>query len=213
MNCLQIQQQLNDYLDGELSDEIRGQVSRHLGECLACRRQHDRLRSLVSRAGELPSEIRPSRDLWPGILARIDKGSSLGQSWWLQLAAAGIALAVLSVPLSVWWVGRQDGGTSHSAHVEVELEDDTVTTRAELARSEDGVLLARTDLVTAIERHRDVIEDDALQILEDNMILLDRAIGELRVALDEDPQNLRLRMLLASRYQQERKLLQKVSRV
>ena len=31
--------------------------------------------------------------------------------------------------------------------------------------------------------------------------------------LEEDPQNLRLRMLLASRYQQERRLLQKVSRV
>ena len=45
------------------------------------------------------------------------------------------------------------------------------------------------------------------------MILLDQAIGELRAALDEDPQSLRLRMLLASRYQQERKLLQRVSRV
>lgn len=211
MNCSQTQQLLNDYLDGELTEEARGQVDRHLGECLDCQRDYADLRSLVDMAGELEPEIRPARDLWPGILARAGRSRSSEGSWWLQLAAAGIALAVLSVPLSVWWAGRQDGGTSTPAAVA--RQDDSIAIRAELARSEDGVLLARTDLVTAIEKHRDVIEDDTLQILEDNMILLDQAIGELRAALDEDPDSLRLRMLLASRYQQERKLLQRVIRV
>jgi len=85
--------------------------------------------------------------------------------------------------------------------------------QAEIARSEDGVMLAWTDLVTTIERQRDVIEEDTVRVFEENMNLLDLAIGEIRQALDEDPQNRRLRMLLAARYQQERKLLQKASRV
>ncbi len=125
--------------------------------------------------------------------------------------AAGLALLVLSVPLSVWWVGRHNGeavtGTAASP------DPGTLTARAQLARSEDRVQLTRRDLIAAIERHRDVIEDDALEVLEENMRLIDRAIGEIRLALDEDPQNRRLRMLLANRYRQERKLLQSVSRV
>ena len=211
MTCSQIKQQLNDYLDDELTADIRQRVDRHLGECLDCRREYESLRSLVDQAGGLESEIRPSRDLWPGIHARMGRRRSLLSPGWLQLAAAGLALAVLSVPFSVWWTGRHDAGDSTAVQAEVEIG--SFATRAERARAEDGVQLARTDLVTAIERRRDVIEDDTLRIWEDNMILLDQAIGELRAALDDDPQNLRLRMLLASRYQQERKLLQKVSRV
>jgi len=211
MSCPEIREQLNDSLDGKLAPQAQDQIDRHLSECPACRADLESLRSLKAKVGELDSEIQPGRDLWPGIETRIEASRSQAPPWWLQLAAAGIALAVLSVPLSVWWVDRQDGQLSTTAQIEV--EDDFVATQAELARSEDGVLLARTDLVTAIERHRDVVEDDTLRIWEDNMVLLDQAIGELRVALNEDPQNLRLRMLLASRYQQERKLLQKVSRV
>ena len=211
MNCPKIRQQLDDYLDDELSVQVTEQIRQHLENCPACRNEYLGLRALVQRAAEMEQQIQPSRELWPGILARIDKGSSARNTWWLQLAAAGIALAVLTVPLSVWWSGHQDSAISTSDRVA--LVDDRLTDQAAMARSEDGVLLARTDLVTAIEKQRDVIEDDTLQVLEDNMILLDRAIGELRTALDEDPQNLRLRMLLASRYQQERKLLQKVSRV
>jgi len=211
MNCPQTEEQLNDYLDGELSAEMDEQLHRHLEECSACRLQYESLRSLTVQAGELDPVIRPSRDLWPGIQARIGKTRTQEPPWWLQLAAAGIALAVLAVPLSVWWAGRQESDISTPA--QVEIDDDSVTLQAELARSEDGVLLARTDLLTAIERHRGVIAADTLRIWEENMIVLDQAIGELSAALDEDPQNLRLRMLLASRYQQERKLLQKVSRV
>jgi len=211
MSCPEIREQLNEYLDGELAPEAQDQIDRHLGQCLACRAELESLRSLKARAGELDSEIQPGRDLWPGIETRIEASRAQTPPWWLQLVAAGIALAVLSVPLSVWWMGRQDGELTTTAQIEVEA--DFVATQAELARSEDGVLLARKDLVTAIERHRDVVEEDSLRIWEDNMLILDQAIGELRVALNEDPQNLRLRMLLAARYQQERRLLQKVSRV
>ena len=211
MSCQEIQLNLNDYLDDELSRYDRHLVEQHLATCAACRGELAGLRSLVEAAGRLASEVAPNRDLWPAIEVRLQADRSAKRLWWLQLAAAGIALAILSVPLSVWWAGR--GLDDDRTAIENEHQTPSLATQAQLARSEDGVLLARTDLVTAIERHRDVVEADTLLMLEENMILLDRAIGEIRTALEEDPQNLRLRMLLAARYQQERKLLQKVSRV
>lgn len=211
MSCQRIQQDLHDYLDDEMSRYDRHLVEQHLATCAECREELAGLRSLVEAAGKLDSEVAPNRDLWPAIEVRLKADRPAKRLWWLQLAAAGIALAVLSVPLSVWWAGR--GLEDDRTAIEHEHQTPSVAIQAQLARSEDGVLLARTDLVTAIERRRDVVEADTLLMLEENMILLDRAIGEIRTALEEDPQNFRLRMLLAARYQQERKLLQKVSRV
>lgn len=211
MTCQEIRQNLNDFVDEELSAQESSRVEQHLATCDACRQELAGLLALLEAARGLGSEVTPGRDLWPTIESRLESDRSAGRQWWLQLAVAGIALVILSVPLSVWWTGRS---TDHSrAAIEHELPTPSVSTQAQLARSEDGVLLPRTDLVIAIESRRDVVAADTLLVLEENMNLLDRAIGEIRTALDEDPQNLRLRMLLAARYQQERKLLQKVSRV
>jgi anti-sigma factor RsiW len=211
MICDEIRQSFDDYLDDELSARARHQVERHVTRCDSCRAELAELRSLIEAAQGLDLQTAPDHDLWPAIAARLENEVTVETPWWLRLAAAGIALAILSLPLSVWWLGRSD----ESARSELQSEQpiQPLTVQAELARAEDGVQLPRTDLVTAIERRRDVVPDDTLHVLEENMMLLDRAIGETRAALDDDPQNLSLRMLLAARYQQERKLLQKVSRV
>ena len=211
MTCHEFRQSFDDYLDNELAAGTRDRIDRHLSVCADCREEMMELRSVLEATGKLEREIAPSRDLWPGIEARLGTDRSTRHSWWPQLVAAGIALVVLSVPISVWWTGR--GEQPIQAAIDNSTQTPSIADQAELARSEDGVLLPRTDLVTAIERRRDVVEADTFLVLEENMILLDRAIGEIRTALEEDPQNLRLRMLLAARYQQERKLLQKVSRV
>jgi hypothetical protein len=211
MSCDEIRQSFDDYLDDELSARARHQVERHVTSCDGCRAELTELRSLIEAARELELQTAPDHDLWPAIAARLESETAAETPWWLRLAAAGIALAILSVPLSVWWMGRSD--ESARSTFQYERPTQPLTVQAELARAEDGVLLPRTDLLTAIELRRDVVPDDTLHVLEESMMLLDRAIAETRAALDEDPQNLRLRMLLAARYQQERKLLQKVSRV
>jgi hypothetical protein len=211
MSCKDIRQSFHDYLDDELSASARHQVERHLTTCDDCRVELTELRSLIEAAQGLDLDTAPEHDLWPAIAARLEGAATAETPWWLRLAAAGIALAILSVPLSVWWMGRSDETARSTPQYQQPTQP--LTVQAELARAEDGVLLPRTDLVTAIELRRDVVPDETLHVLEESMLLLDRAIAETRTALEEDPQNLRLRMLLAARYQQERKLLQMISRV
>ena len=45
------------------------------------------------------------------------------------------------------------------------------------------------------------------------MRIIDQAIGQIRIALEEDPLNQRLNMLLATQYQREVQLLKRVSGV
>ena len=225
MSCNEIRDQLSEYLDGGLSVRQRQEIDVHLQSCLICRRALPALHDVVNAANHLPAEIPPSRDLWPRIASRLPEdrpghrptalvSDGEGQ-WWSRLAAAAVAAVALSIPLTVWWVDRHEERppVANQQPVTTEDEGETNRERAELARTEDGVMLARTDLLTVVEFQRGLVADDTLRVFEQNMVLLDQAIGEIRAALEEDPYNHRLRLQLAARYQQEKKLLQRVSRV
>ena len=74
----QIRERLDDYVDDLLPDEEAAIVDRHLLECRECSREVAELRSLLAAAAELPDEIAPARDLWPGIEAALDDRAADG---------------------------------------------------------------------------------------------------------------------------------------
>jgi hypothetical protein len=91
--------------------------------------------------------------------------------------------------------------------------DSATLARADLARSEDRVLLMRRDLVEAIEIRRDLLGPEASQSVEESLLVLDQAVADIQQALEENPDDRRLHLLLAAKYQHEVRLLQRVSRV
>ncbi|TNF83211.1 MAG: hypothetical protein EP299_01045 [Acidobacteria bacterium] len=225
MSCDRIRDLLDDLLAGELASEVSQEVQEHLGRCLSCRREFKELQELLQQTAELPTEIFPERDLWPEIEMRIASARwpaeqerarpEPSRPWWLYLAAAVLALAVFSVPLSRWWIGQSanEAQQARSQTQPVVLVAETTGSEADIARSQDGVLHARKDLLEMLERRRDEMDPEVLVVVEENMRLLDEAIGQLHLALEEDPGNRRLHLLLATRYQQEMNLVKRVIRV
>jgi anti-sigma factor RsiW len=71
MDCTALDDQLADYLEGELPRAERRQVDVHLASCARCAALVRDLERIRSEAGELP-ELAPSADLWSGIARRID---------------------------------------------------------------------------------------------------------------------------------------------
>src|SRR5690606_34258390 len=95
MNCETIDANLDDWLDG-LLDEARAQAfEAHLRECAACTVRAERARTLLAAAHRLPPEIPPSRDLWPGIAARLEAPAAprRRQPAWFRALAASVAAA------------------------------------------------------------------------------------------------------------------------
>lgn len=223
MSCERIRELLDDYVSGVLPPESSQEVREHLGSCLSCRRESMELQDLLRQAGELPAETFPERDLWPEIEMRITAArwpaeekttvSESSRPWWLYVAAAALALAVFSTPVSMWWLGRRANDVSPTRVEPVEPVPLATGVAAGIARSQDGVLHARKDLVEIVERRRDRLDPEVLAVVEENMRILDEAIGQLHLALEEDPGNRRLHLLLAARYQQEVNLVKRVSRV
>lgn len=73
MDHEQFRSQIDDYVDGMLGDEESGVLEWHLGTCAVCRAEVEAARDLGEATRALPREIAPSRDLWPGIAARLSK--------------------------------------------------------------------------------------------------------------------------------------------
>lgn len=224
MNCTTIEERLDDYVDGELSERDWQAVEDHLQTCLSCNRTLKQLRSLIERAGQLPLEIEPETALWPRIEAQIASPAAAGvtnddgrrdSSWWSarwrSLAAAAVLLLAISVP----FVFRQLDRNPVSRPQLTELEQPAIPGEqvAVLARSEDGVLLPRTDLLETLEMQRGILPIETLSAFEENARLIDQAIAEVRTALDESPGDRRLELQLAARYKQEVALLKRINRV
>jgi hypothetical protein len=71
MNCHEIEPLLQDYIDETLADAQRRSIEDHLGRCPVCRDEVHRLGLLLDEVKRMPREMRPGRDLWPDIEARI----------------------------------------------------------------------------------------------------------------------------------------------
>lgn len=218
MRCDEVSELLSDFLDGELADTESRSIESHLSSCMTCSSSFNELQEVVGAAGRLPKEVEPGRDLWPGITAKIEADqtnsvlrfpSPSASSHWFQLAAA-MALLILGL----WMASsRQVELPRPQAVAEDTGSSQSLAEQAERAHSEDGVLLAKSDLLSSIERKRGILDDQTLSAVEADMRLLEEAIGQLRSALVEQPDNRKLRLALAARYQQEVRVLQRVSRV
>ena len=71
MNCKDLEELLDDYVDGVLAPEQRTAAEAHLERCAGCREEVKRLRSLLGDAYALLKDIPPPHDLWPSIAGRL----------------------------------------------------------------------------------------------------------------------------------------------
>lgn len=216
MNCEQIREQMDDYLGGYLEAADRKAVESHAATCADCRASLKELQALLEQARQLGPGVSPDRNLWPGILEKIDESRARGWSnanrSWMALAAV-LALAVLLLPLLLRQQAPEPGDGVIAAATNSMAANAATLAKADLARSEDRVLLVRRDLVEAIEIRRDLLGPEASQSVEESLLVLDQAVAEIQRALEENPDDRRLRLLLAAKYQHEVRLLQRVSRV
>lgn len=70
MRCPVVISRLSAFIDGELPDEQRRAVARHLAECPACAAVHRRLGEAWALVAEAP-RVAPRVDLWPSIEVRL----------------------------------------------------------------------------------------------------------------------------------------------
>src|SRR5262245_29028897 len=107
MNCERCQNELEDFLYGDLGEERAAEARAHLGDCAICaalRDEIERENEIFGRFYEQTS-IEPSAEMWEAIRARINieaqgRTQIEGERGWLERVRAG-ALGRLLAPAAL----------------------------------------------------------------------------------------------------------------
>lgn len=86
MQCANFQEQLSEFLDGDLGASDRQHVEKHLRTCSACSTVRDDLARLIAASANLPLHT-PSQAVWSRIERDIASGAVVSgpASWWKRL--------------------------------------------------------------------------------------------------------------------------------
>jgi len=216
MTCQELDERLDDYVDGALGASAASEVEAHLRACALCQDRERRLRQVLAHAASLPRSVAPPRDLWLGIARQLEHE----RAWsWRSVGFRPVVLAAAATVLiglvAVLWTGRAP------AKVRT-VEIPAASPRASLVSGTTGIsdpVLAEAErqyeaaaqaLLEALQQRRALLQPETLAVVEANIDVIDRALAEVRLALVQDPKNPELtRMLVAT----HRKKVDVLSRV
>jgi predicted anti-sigma-YlaC factor YlaD len=216
MTCQELDERLDDFVDGVLPPVAASEVEAHLASCALCRERERRLRQVLAHAGSLPRSVAPPRDLWPGIARQLARERTW--SWrsvgWSPVALAAAATVLIGLVAALW----SDRAPARVRTVEIPAASPRSAPVSAgpgvsdpvLAAAERDYEAAANALLEALQQRRARLQPEALAAVEANLEVIDRALAEVRQALVQDPSNPELsRMLVAT----HRKKVDVLSRV
>jgi anti-sigma factor RsiW len=215
-------ERLSEYLDDELPGADRAALEAHLTTCTACSAVLSDLRRVVAHAGRLEPRG-SSRDLWPGIAARIGatpRGSSKvveisshrAMRWSFslpQLAAAAILLMTLSGG-TVWWLRAPTSVPAYTATAP-RPGNGAPTAMNASATATQSYAAAVADLERVLAGGRNQLDTATVRVIQQNLAAIDQAIGQAQRALAADPANLYLNTHLAETMRRKLDLLRQAA--
>ena len=217
MTCEETRDRLDDYADGTLGQAEIHEVELHIAACAACADEERRLRAFLARVAAMPTEVRPGRDLWPGIAARIAATRprtagvrSFPRAWWTPaagLAAAAAVVVALGATLSSLWTpaGREGKGPETAV-----TQEAAWTTDPTLLAAERDYVRATAQLLGELEARRATLPAGTVSSVEKDLTTIDAALAQVRSALRAEPGNAQLSHMLAATHQKKVDVLRRI---
>jgi hypothetical protein len=183
---------MDDAVAGRLGPAELAVLEAHAAGCDGCRTDLESARALAGPLARLPREIAPPPLVWTGIAARI----RAPRRRLLPAAAAALVLMAASSAATVLVMRQEPAGTAAAVPA------------FEAAYIEQAAALSG---VLGAERGR--LAPETIETLERNLRIIDEAIAESRAALEADPGDPDLRILLRASHQQKVALLEQATRL
>jgi anti-sigma factor RsiW len=216
MTCQELDERLDEFVDGELPAAAAAEVETHLASCALCQERERRLRQVLAHAASLPRSLTPPRDLWPAIARRVERERSW--SWasgsWSPWALAAAATVVVGLA-AVLWTGRPPAAV-RTVEIPVATPEARlaampgVVSDPVLAAAEREYEEAANALLEALQKRQSAVQPEALAAVRSNLEVIDRALGEVRQALARSPSNPELNRMLVATHRKKVDVLRRV---
>ena len=215
MNCQEWTDRFDEFLDDQLDAAEAKDLRAHLAGCPSCVAELESIRELRDLAAALPRSLEPSRDLWPGVEARISGAEVVhGRFGRRALLAAAAAVVVVSSVVTAYFIGRSQAVvvTAEPPAV-VEYGPSKVLLASFEGLGVDNYLATRNELLDALDARKHELSAETMDVVNENLLLIDQAMDRIAEALGKDPENEFLMKQLASVYRRQIDLLQRAVRM
>lgn len=173
--------------------------------------------ALMRALGRLPQEIDPPHDLWPGISGAMTAGSAQarpgawrGRPMWPYALAAGIGCVALGALLTFGLMRSQPATVASDTAQPARIVEASFGGYTALGPEYES---ARASLAIGMSEKLGRLPPEAQQKIERNLGEIRRALREINVALELEPDSMLLQQLLLSTYQHELALLANVNQM
>ena len=144
-----------------------------------------------------------------GPLALFGVRSAWGQ--WAGLAAAALALIVVSSGITAYFMSGLEPGASPGMPGFTGIGEPVASTIEEFRPSEIGYAQAIDDLIRTLDERREDLDPETLTVIESNLRVLDAAIRRVRAAIEKYPEDSELATVLADNYRRKLEFLQRTN--
>lgn len=212
---------INDLADGVLPAHARHVAEAHIAVCAECRASVERIRRLRADLASLPRDIAPPVHVLAGVRAHMTAPGepvplvrTRAAGWHVRpavLAAAAVLLMMLSSAATVSWLRltADPAGTGAAQPLAVtERGSSGLVAVLAMERSYEDAI---AEVQRALSEQPSGLTAETLRILQANIDIIDRALGEARAALHADPANDALAEMLRSGYERKLDVLRSAS--
>jgi anti-sigma-K factor RskA len=209
---------LDDYVNGDLSEDARAPVADHIAACGVCSAEVESLKRILARAAELPKSIDPPADAWSNIRSAIQRDQAavptgndgLPIPVWRRPVPLAAAAAILAALLSSTMTSLYLNSRSHDPARSVSAMDASASVSlASFTVEENNYLRTAAALQDVLDQQETSLAPETVIQLKASLRTIDEAILEARNALARDPSNKLLVEMLSANYRQKVDLLRR----
>jgi len=213
---------LDDYVTGELPEDVRGPVADHIAACGICAAEVESLQRIIARAADLPKSIDPPAEAWSNIRAAIERDEeavgaheqSAISGFWRRphmLAAAAILVGVLSSGGTALYMTSRNVARDSSNSVAGNAGGATPASLVAFTIEENNYLRNVAVLQDLLDKQQALLAPETVAQLKASLRTIDEAILEARNALARDPANKTLIEMLSGTYRQKMDLMRRTA--
>lgn len=188
MSCEEYEALLGESVDGTIDGAGAAALGAHLAVCERCRAVAEDLRAIRAAARTLERHVPPAA-AWNRIAAAVQEDHR-GAAWsaWRLLA---VAATVVITAAATWWIvaQRAPGATTAPPGVVAHSAAPLQSVEADVAAVENHYELAIAGLEAITKAGGDELDPDTAEVVQANLTVIDRAIGESREAVKNEPTN------------------------
>jgi hypothetical protein len=167
---------------------------------------------LTTAARQLATEIRPQRDLWPGIERAITEPVPRRSRWTPMWAQAAAVVLLIGASSGLTYLAMKDGKPIVIERPTPEYTFERAAFGSNYTLGSD-YLETRADLLTRFEQELERLSPEQRQDVETSLGVIRDAIDDINAALLQDPGNTLLQDLLMKTYHEELNVMRKVGGV